>query len=545
MSSRSIPLLLVWLGVACAQAPPRPPTPPPSPFVAGPNGVATVLPPDLRPDCAQFDSARNVLVSRFDSSEATGWRDVQFGPGRDQAIAFEGVEGTGFTTYSLDGYLDLTATAGVMTNGLRNWSTDPAAPFTVIVVQSLNTQTIDWGANYLIAEMGCSGSGTASLLFGTREAYIAGVTPSVTAFHTSKPVPVEPGWNLHAFVRRKGGTEGAYYYAGASGGIALREAFTGQPPIAIGPNWLTVGTSRCMATAKSRTQLGAVLVYNRALSVTDLKRVHESYAPRFNWTRGGGSPVCLPGISIRGSPVATATATNATVCLTACNLNAACEFSVFNNSTKACLLRRNAVNGTEGASEANATITTCFSRPNYGNYYCVRNWDIAGTNMRFLTPADKSTCLGACDATQCQYVLVAVGSSTDCIMNTDIFSGANGVTQPRTDLGAAFEACIKARVYPRAVECGKWTKGGPGETRLQRDCDGDGLLDAVLVDASGARGVALSSKGCSTEDADTGHPDAPTAACPAVFNSLCPKPPDGEWCSGGEVVQLDCARDAP
>ncbi|KAG2487036.1 hypothetical protein HYH03_014282 [Edaphochlamys debaryana] len=363
--------------------------PPPAPFVFAPNGVATVLPPDLRPECAHFDFARNVLVSRFDSGVATGWRDVQFGAGRDQALGLEEVEGGGTAAYG-SGFLDLTSAAGVLPTDLPNWSTDPAAPFTVIVVQSLRTQAIDWSANYLIAELSCSGAAS-GLVFGTREAFLAGVDQYSRAFHTSKPVPVEPGWNLHAFVRRKGGTEGAYYCAGASGGIALREAFTNQPPISVGPDRLTVGTSLCMGTAKSRALLGAVLVYNRALSVTDLKRVHESYAPRFTWTRGGGSLVCLPGISMRA----------------------------------------------------------------------------------------------------------------------------------------------------RTVECGKWTKGGPGETRLQSDCDGDGLLDAVLVDASGARGVALSSKGCSTEDADTGYPDAPTAACPALFVGLCPKPP-GDWCPGGEVLQLDC-----
>ncbi|KAG2487038.1 hypothetical protein HYH03_014284 [Edaphochlamys debaryana] len=447
-----------------------PPAPPPSPFVLGPNGVATALPPDLRPECAHFDFARNVLVSRFDSGVATGWRDVQFGAGRDQALGLEEVEGGGTAAYG-SGFLDLSSAAGVLPTDLPT------------------------GAR-------------------TR-------------------LPPSP----------KGGTEGAYYYADASGGIALREAFTNQPPISVGPDRLTVGTSLCMGTAKSRALVGAVLVYNRALSVTDLKRVHESYAPRFNWTRGGGSLVCLPGISMRGDPVANTTAPTATACQTACNGNNACEFSVYSNTTQTCLLRRNGVNGTTGLNGADPSAITCFSRPNYGNYYCIRNWDIAGTNILFSFPMDKNTCLGDCDRTpNCQYALVSISPFVDCITNRNIFGGPHGVTQPRTDLNPDFSACIKARIYPRTVECGKWTKGGPGETRLQSDCDGDGLLDAILVDASGARGVALSSKGCSTEDADTGYPDAPTAACPALFVGLCPKPP-GDWCPGGEVLQLDCDAD--
>ncbi|KAG2496024.1 hypothetical protein HYH03_005946 [Edaphochlamys debaryana] len=281
--------------------------------------------------------------------------------------------------------LGLTAVAGVMGTNLRNWSTDATAPFTVVVIQSLDTPNIDWGGNFLAAELSCAAApATTSLTLGTREAYIVGATPGATAFHTSKPVPVEPGWTLHAFVRRRGGTGGAYYYGGAisaSGGIALRESFANQPPISIGPDRLTVGTSTCMSTAKGRTQLGVVLVYSRALNVTDLKRIHEAYAPRFGWVRGA-----------------------------------------------------------------------------------------------------------------------------------------------------------------RTVECGRWTKGGPGETRVQQDCDGDGLLDSVLVDVTGARGVALSSRGCSTEDADTGYPNAPASACPAVLGGFCAKPP-GEWCLGGEILQLDCDGD--
>ncbi|KAG2483573.1 hypothetical protein HYH03_017580 [Edaphochlamys debaryana] len=560
-------LLLIWLGVGGIDAqspslppspPPSPPAPPPWPFVAGLNGAATVLPPDLRSECAHFDSARNVLVSRFDSSAATAWRDLQFGvaAGRNQSIAFEEVEGAAATAYSNStgppsaGWtLDMTSAAGVLTSDLPNWSTDPAAPFTIVVIQSLKARAIDWQANYLIAELSCAGSpGSSGFLFGTRESYMSGAFPWNLAFETSKPVPVESGWTLHAFVRRKGGREGAYYYAGASGGIALREAFTGQPPMSIGPDRFTVGTSKCMSTAKSRTQLGVVLVYNRALSVTDLKRIQETYARRFGWSSGGPSSlVCIPGIDMKGNPlsdtaVPSTVAPNATACQAACARNASCEFSVFDPAAGPCWLRRSAVNGSAGTNAGSASATTCFSRPNYGNYYCIPSWDIKGSFIRTLSSTDKSTCLGACDRDPtCQFAAVASGTD-DCILRRDIFTGAVGTTQQNLGRGAAYETCIKARVHPFAVECGKWTKGGPGETRLQKDCDGDGLLDAVLFDTTGARGVALSTRGCSTADANTGYPDAPASACPAVLGALCPKPP-GDWCPGGKVLQLDCDAD--
>ncbi|KAG2499366.1 hypothetical protein HYH03_002941 [Edaphochlamys debaryana] len=541
--------------------PSAPPAPPPSPFVSGLNGAATNLPADLRPECAHFDSARNVQVSRFDSGAAVAWRDLQFGfaTGRNQSLAFEEIEGAAATTYSnstgpstVGWSLDLTSTAGVLAGNLSNWSAEPTAPFTIVVIQSLKTSVIDWEANYLIAELSCAQSpGSTGLLFGTRESYISGAYGWDTVFHTSKPVPVEPGWTLHAFVRRKGGTEGAYYYAGAgtSGGIALREAFTGQAPTAVGPDRLTVGTSKCMNSAKSRTQLGVVLVYNRALSVTDLKRIQETYAVRYGWSRGGpNSLVCIPGVDVAGNPlssdaVPSTLAPNATACQLACGRNASCEFSVFDSGAAGpCWLRRSAVNGSAGSNAASATATTCFSRPNYGNYYCIPLWDVKGTNIRTYTSMDKSTCLGACDSDPtCQFVAVASGTD-DCILKRDIFTGAVGTTQQNLGRGAAYETCIKARVHPYAVECGRWTKGGPGETRIQKDCDGDGLLDAVLFDTTAARGVALSTKGCSTADVDTGYPNAPASACPSVLGSLCPKPPAG-WCPGGEVLQLDCDAD--
>ncbi|KAG2489239.1 hypothetical protein HYH03_012260 [Edaphochlamys debaryana] len=503
---------------------------------------------------AAFPAARTTLAA---SCAVRVWTQrhiygLALGPGpratagRDQALAFQDVEGAAAAKYA-SGLLDLTSSAGVLPNDLPNWSTDPTAAFTVIVIQSLKTQTIDWAANYLIAELSCAAGApqTSGFLFGTRESFISGHHDGQTAFHTSKPVPVEPGWTMHAFVRRLGGTQGAYYYAGASGGIAVREAFESQLPISIGPDRLTVGTSRCMGSAKSRTQLGAVLVYNRALSVTDLKRVHEAYAPRFGWARGGGgSPVCFPGVNMKGvQDQAYFLALSAADCQTACSTNASCEFSVYSASLGVCGLRRSAINGTMFSNAENPDLTTCFSKPNYGNYYCVPQWEIQGTNLTTLAPMDKSTCLGTCDSDpNCQFAAVAFGPNADCVTKKTIMSGPDGLTQPQPSRGPAFETCIKARVYPLAVECGKWTKGGPGETRTQMDCDGDGILDAVLFDTTGARGVSLSSLGCSTEDEDTGYPNAPESSCPAVFGGMCPKPP-GDWCSGGKVLQLDCDAD--
>ncbi|KAG2498132.1 hypothetical protein HYH03_003890 [Edaphochlamys debaryana] len=433
--------------------------------------MATTLPAELRPECAQLDSARSVLVSRFDSGAATAWRDAQYGPGREQQMAFEDVDGTGSALYG-NQTLNLTSVAGVMTNELRNWSSAPTDPFTIVVIQALQTDNMDWTTNQLIAELSCESTPqTSGFMFGTREGYISGAAFGSSAFHTSNPVPVETGWTLHAFVRRKGGDRGAYYYGGASGGIALREAFTGQTPISIGANGLTVGTSRCMASAKSRTRLGAVLVYNRALSVTDLARIHEAYAPRFGWRRAAGAPMCHAGVDIAGTSTQLEfIAANVSSCQAACIKDATCEFSVF-----------------------------------------------------------------------FKFAMVAAGG-IDCTTRREMFNGTSGATQPQADLGPVAEVCIKARVYPQAVECGKWTKGGPGETRLQVDCDGDGLLDAILFDTTGARGVALSSRGCSTADASTGYPTAPESSCPAALSNLCPKPV-GDWCPGGEVLQLDCDGD--
>ncbi|KAG2485359.1 hypothetical protein HYH03_015852 [Edaphochlamys debaryana] len=463
-------------------------------------------------------------------------------------MAFEDTANPGSTKYgtSSGGFLDLTSSAGVLPTDLPSWSTNPSAAFTIVVIQSLKTQTADWKANYLVAGLSCNTSG---LSFGTRESYMSGPWAWQRAFHTTKPVPVEPGWTLHAFVRRLGGTEGAYYYAGASGGIALREAFKDQARIAIGPDRLTVGTSTCSRTANSRTLLGAVLVYNRALSVTDLKRIHEAYAPRFGWSRGGPStPVCLPGIQMKGNPLSAtavplALAPNPAACRTACTNNATCEFSVFNAGAGPCWLRRSAISGTTGTNAASANATTCFSRPNYGNYYCIRNWDVKGSSYRTYTPMDKSTCLGECDRDPtCQFAFMA-SNTRACVLKRAIFTGANGTTQyVAPTAGSSVETCVKARVQPNPTECGKWTKGAPGETRVQKDCDGDGILDAVLFDTSGARGVALSTRGCSTADADTGYPSAPDAACPAVLRSLCPRPPAG-WCPSGRVLQLDCDAD--
>ncbi|KAG2493825.1 hypothetical protein HYH03_008043 [Edaphochlamys debaryana] len=511
--------------------------------------MATVLPPDLQPECAHFDSNTGVLMSRLDNREATTWLDVKYGSGRDQAMAFVDVDGSGVATYS-GGVLELSSTAGVVTSDLPNWSADPGAAFTIVVIQALKAYTVDWSANYLVAELSCmTGPSTSGLLFGTRESFISGPESWASSFRTSKPVPVEPGWTLHAFVRKPGGTAGEYYYGGALGGITLREKVSGQIPFSVGPDRFTVGTSRCMASAKSRTQLGAVLVYNRALRVTDLKRIHEAYAPRFRWTsQAGGSLVCTSGIDVRGTPIGdNVPASSATDCQAQCNANTTCEFSVFQQSTGLCSLRTNALAGSVGSNGADPSATTCFSRPNYGDYYCVPLWDIMGTNMAVIQTMDKLTCLALCDdSTECQ-ATVMTSFVADCAPRKDMFIGPHGSTAFRNDLGANFESCIKARAYSSAAkktECGKWSKGGPGETKLQIDCDGDGLLDAVLFDTTGARGVALSSRNCSTADADTGYPNALAFTCPAVFNAFCAKPA-GDWCPSGQTLQLDCDGDGP
>ncbi|KAG2487103.1 hypothetical protein HYH03_014216 [Edaphochlamys debaryana] len=484
-------------------------------------------------------------MSRLDNREATTWLDVQYGSGRDQVMALMDVDGSGVATYT-GGVLELSSTAGVVTSDLPNWNSDPGAAFTVVVIQALRADTVDWGANYLVAELSCAaGPGTSGLLFGTRDSFISGPEPWASSFRSTKPVPVEPGWALHAFVRKPGGAAGEHYYGGALGGVTLREAFTTQIPFSIGPDRFTVGTSRCMASAKSRTQLGAVLVYNRALRVTDLKRIHEAYAPRFRWNSQGGRLLCTAGIDLAGTPVQDDTpAASAADCQAQCNNNTSCEFSVFKQTTGLCSMRTNALAGTVGTNGPDASATTCYSRPNFGNYYCVPQWDILGTNINVIQTMEKRACMALCDESDACQATVMTSIFADCAPRKDMFTGPHGSTSFRPDLGPNFESCIKARTYSRATECGKWSKGGPGETRLQVDCDGDGLLDTVLFDTTGARGVALTTKGCSTADADTGYPNALQFTCPAVFSWFCPKPP-GDWCPSGLVLQLDCDGDGP
>ncbi|KAG2451339.1 hypothetical protein HYH02_003943 [Chlamydomonas schloesseri] len=59
------------------------------------------------------------------------------------------------------------------------------------------------------------------------------------------------------------------------------------------------------------------------------------------------------------------------------------------------------------------------------------------------------------------------------------------------------------------------------------DCDGDGLQDMACTETStGNRGVRLSTRGCSTADADTGWPSALSSLCPPLWGaSPSPSPP--------------------
>ncbi|KAG2485011.1 hypothetical protein HYH03_016214 [Edaphochlamys debaryana] len=240
--------------------------------------------------------------------DATAWRSG----GRRQSLSFEGgrcmydaSEYGAYGSIALDGstcYLRLKT-------DLPNWDSSGSAAFTVVIIYKLNAEQ-NALPPYGLVHIGRSPSNqNKALLFGAGDPNLATQWSPMgsndtylydngkKAFEFYGPEPrysrrvavrhpcgrAAHGWLMDAIVRKPGGKSGQAYIWYNDDGFRPRWEFQDQEPIGVRPDNLVIGADYRTSSKYLLGNVAVVLVYNRALSSSEMTKLYASYAPRFGW----------------------------------------------------------------------------------------------------------------------------------------------------------------------------------------------------------------------------------------------------------------------
>lgn len=133
-------------------------------------------------------------------------------------------------------------------------------------------------------------------------------------------------------------------------------------------------------------------------------------------------------------------------CQAICQDNPYCIFAVrlntYDGKVGECYLKDLPVTGSSGYNAPRSNVdTTCWLRPNDGNYFCIANWDVMGDHYNgdascgvfTLTEAE---CRAACDqSSKCKFYLYFRDGL--CALKQNAFHGNCGATESNTYVSRA------------------------------------------------------------------------------------------------------------
>ncbi|KAG2485013.1 hypothetical protein HYH03_016216 [Edaphochlamys debaryana] len=225
--------------------------------------------------------------------DATAWRSG----GRRQALTFEGDCWYDANEYGAYGSIALDGSSCYMRlkTDLPNWDSSGSAAFTVVIIYKLNAEQ-NAAAPYGLVHIGRSPSNqNKALLFGAGDPNLATQWSPMgsndtylyengkKAFEFYGPEPRYSSWLMDAIVKNPGGKSGQAYIWYKDDGFLPRWEFQDQEPIGVRPDNLVVGVDYRTASKYLLGNVAVVLVYNRALSSSEMTKLYVSYAPRFGW----------------------------------------------------------------------------------------------------------------------------------------------------------------------------------------------------------------------------------------------------------------------
>ncbi|KAG2496691.1 hypothetical protein HYH03_005109 [Edaphochlamys debaryana] len=147
---------------------------------------------------------------------------------------------------------------------------------------------------------------------------------------------------------------------------------------------------------------------------------------------------CVGGYDVRGNIVrALANTTDRATCRELCRRDTHCEFFTFQHDGR-CTLKSEFLNGVNGTTgPRNDTNSTCLAATNYGEFYCVEEWDIRGEHAEtpfFVSGLDEchARCLANLDCLMFLYL-----KSGTRVLKYDVFKGTQGLTQPDSTIARA------------------------------------------------------------------------------------------------------------
>ncbi|KAG2485012.1 hypothetical protein HYH03_016215 [Edaphochlamys debaryana] len=227
------------------------------------------------------------------------WADVSAwrGGGRRQALSFQGDCWYDSSEYGAYGSIALDGRSCYMRlkTDLPNWDSSGSAAFTVIIIYKLNAEQ-NALPPYGLVHIGRSPSNqNKALLFGAGDPNLATQWSPMgsndtylydngkKAFEFYGPEPRYSSWLMDAIVRKPGGKSGQAYIWYKDDGFRPRWEFQDQEPIGVRPDNLVVGADYRTSSKYLLGNVAVVLMYNRALSSSEMTKLYASYAPRFGW----------------------------------------------------------------------------------------------------------------------------------------------------------------------------------------------------------------------------------------------------------------------
>ncbi|GIL63343.1 hypothetical protein Vafri_17315 [Volvox africanus] len=490
------------------------------------------LPDNLRPEVVNFDAQIGIVQSNFNVAQAgvsstssttsvvRVWLDADGDNSKRGGLPVQ-LNFTGNCSIYQDAFTDAIAFDGDTCAGYGNydlpssWNKSGEAAFTAVWIGSF---TPNVSKSQMLMTLSRTKQDFEEELYW-ESTYLFAYASGYGFELDNSSVPAAPTdmWTLEAIVRPSGATSVSYYRYNKQNPYLQSWFFSGKPS-KIFPDSFAIGADIRDDDGKFLNgKVSVILIYNRALSTSELVQLSSFYSNRFSWPKPTNVPPPPPTKDCQGFSgyIATPKADH--------NGDDIVKYSSLATAARECLQSPRCKGfNTDGWVKTTAAPLAFHPSMCFYTKGCPRpdGWcNHKGSVFRQLDcDGDGALDLTCFDNDGRRWALL---SKNGCV--------GDGAGKTPVDVCPAGFGCSR----PADSWCNH-----KGSVFRQLDCDGDGALDLTCSDNDGRRWALLSKNGC----AGDGAGKTPVDVCPAGFG--CSRPADS-WCNhkGSVFRQLDCDGD--
>ncbi|KAG2498217.1 hypothetical protein HYH03_003968 [Edaphochlamys debaryana] len=267
--------------------------------------TSTIL--DLRPESGHFDASSGIILGSISGNEPLRWSDNFLGSGLQASKRVELYGNCSVDTAAAEGYGSLVFDGNTCFGKtlddmpLPAWSNDQTAAFTVLIISKQATPPVPLDRDsYVLSQISRTPdnynnqvvlTNGDTLLYGeirtTPPDYGGYASQYLDDGYSDPCFDQYDTWSFNALVRHVGGTTRTWYRSLGLGGagetaVAIR-SWLEDSGVGVDGGNLTIGADHRDYANFLKGRVGAVLVYNKALTSQQISAVYRSYAPRFGW----------------------------------------------------------------------------------------------------------------------------------------------------------------------------------------------------------------------------------------------------------------------